>query len=129
MTATLTIAEHPAHTSRPAGARVHRRPVAAASARTYRRRRALVGGFAALVVAVGVVATYDALVGPGGTPAAAATGQPARSTATVVARPGDTLWAIAAEHRGDVAIGRYVDALVALNGGASIEAGQQIVLP
>ena len=42
---------------------------------------------------------------------------------------GETLWSIAADHRGDVAISRYVDTLVDLNGGASIEAGQQIVLP
>ena len=55
--------------------------------------------------------------------------QPARQRVTVTARPGDTLWSIADEHRGDVAITRYVDALVDLNGGASIQAGQAIVLP
>ena len=32
-------------------------------------------------------------------------------------RPGDSLWSIAEAHHGDVSITRYVDALIALNGG------------
>jgi Tfp pilus assembly protein FimV len=47
----------------------------------------------------------------------------------VTAQPGDTLWSIAQAHRGDVSVDRYVDKLVDLNGGASIMAGQQVVLP
>ena len=49
--------------------------------------------------------------------------------ASVIAQPGDTLWAIAELHHGDIPIMRYVDQLVALNGGASIVAGQPVVLP
>lgn len=46
-----------------------------------------------------------------------------------VARPGDTLWSIADEHRGAVDQVAYVDALVRINGGAGIVAGQSIRLP
>jgi LysM repeat protein len=46
-----------------------------------------------------------------------------------VAAPGDTLWAIADRYRGDVGRDRYIDALVTLNGGTSIQAGQAIRLP
>ncbi len=100
----------------------------APSAATYRRRRAVVGITSALFVAVGAVATHDVLAGSGGEPASATTSRPA-IVQTVTVRPGDTLWSIAAEHRGTVAISRYVDALVDANGGASIRAGQTVVLP
>ena len=95
---------------------------------TYRRRRAIVGILLAVFVAVGLVAAHDVLAGSGGVPASAAASQPAH-VSTVVATPGDTLWSIADEHRGEISISRYVDTLVDLNGGASIEAGQQIILP
>jgi Tfp pilus assembly protein FimV len=94
---------------------------------TYRRRRAIVGTALAVFVAVGAVTAHDVLAGSGGVPASAAESQPARST--VVARPGDTLWSIADDHRGEISITRYVDKLVALNGGATIQVGQAVVLP
>lgn len=46
-----------------------------------------------------------------------------------VAQPGDTLWSIAERYRGDVGHGRYVDALVDINGGTAIQAGQAVRLP
>ena len=95
---------------------------------TFRRRRAIVGTTLAVLVAVGVVATHDVLAGSGGDPASAAVSQPAH-VSSVVARPGDTLWSIADRFRGDISITRYVDTLVDINGGASIVAGQTIVLP
>jgi hypothetical protein len=107
---------------RPAARRTRRRSEA-----TYRRRRAVVGTLLAVLVAVGLVAAHDVLAGSGGVPASAAESLPAH--VVVVAKPGDTLWSIAGEHRGEISISRYVDTLVDLNGGASIEAGQQIVLP
>jgi LysM repeat protein len=97
------------------------------SAATYRRRRAVVGITSAAVVAVGLVATHDVLAGSGGDPASAAVSQPAH--ATLIAQPGDNLWSIAAEHHGEVSITRYLDTLVDINGGATIQVGQQIVLP
>lgn len=97
--------------------------------RTYRRRRMVVGAILAAVTAVGIVSVHDVLVGRGGVPASAAEGRPALVRSTVTARPGDTLWSIAELHRGSVPIARYVDKLVDLNGGASIRAGQAVILP
>ena len=109
---------------------VQRRPQrVTVSDRTYQRRRAVVGVVLAVLVAVGVVLTHDVLAGSGGVPASAAASQPAQVRATITAQPGDTLWSIAQAHRGSVSVDRYVDKLVDLNGGASIEAGQQVVLP
>lgn len=98
-------------------------------AATYRRRRQVVGIVLAVLVAVGAVLAHDVLAGSGGVPASAAASQPARTRTSVTARPGDTLWAIAERHHGAVPLTRYVDALVDLNGGASIQAGQAVVLP
>lgn len=100
----------------------HRHP-----AHVYRRRRALVGG-AAVAVAVSLSTAIGALATPGGVPASAAGGAPVERI-TVVALPGDTLWAVADRHRGDVPHGRYVDLLVRVNGGATIQAGQTVLLP
>ena len=104
-------------------------PPARPSAATYRRRRVVVGTVLAAFVAVGAVATHDVLAGSGGVPASAAVSLPAQARMRVVAQPGDTLWSIASAHRGDVSITRYVDALVDLNGGATIQLGQEVVLP
>ena len=101
----------------------------AVSARTYQRRRAVVGGLLAVAVAFGIMVTHDVLAGSGGVPASAAASQPAQARASVTAQPGDTLWSIAQAQRDSVSVDRYVDKLVDLNGGASIQAGQQVVLP
>jgi Tfp pilus assembly protein FimV len=123
MTATITV---PSSRSRPARARSHRpRPV---SPRTYARRRAVVGGVSATLAALTLIAGYDVWVGVGSGAATAAVSQPAGG-GSVVARPGDTLWSIAEAHRGDVAVRRYVDALIDLNDGPSIQAGQRVTLP
>jgi len=94
--------------------------------RVYRRRRAVVGGVSAIVAALSIVAVADVIGGAG---AAGASSEAVVSGGVVVAQPGDTLWSIAGEHRGDVAIARYVDALVQLNGGPAIRAGQAVRLP
>lgn len=135
MTAAIRI-HHPQH--RRADRSVHdlreRRvaPVRAVRGRpseaTFRRRRLIVGTTLAVLVAVGAVATHDVLAGSGGDPASAAASQPAHVT-SIVARPGDSLWSIADRFRGDISISRYVDTMVVLNGGASIEAGQTVLLP
>jgi Tfp pilus assembly protein FimV len=83
----------------------------------------------AVFVAVGAVVAHDVLAGSGGVPASAAVSQPAQARLRVVAQPGDTLWSIAAAHRGQISITRYVDTLVDLNGGPTIQAGQEVVLP
>jgi LysM repeat protein len=89
----------------------------------------VVGTALAVLVAVSAVAAHDVLAGSGGVPASAAVSQPAQARARVVAQPGDTLWSIAGVHHGDISITRYVDALVDLNGGPSIQVGQDVVLP
>ncbi len=96
---------------------------------TYRRRRAVVGAILAVLIAVTVVLAHDVLAGSGGVPASAAASQPALVRQTVTAQPGDTLWSIGRAHHGSVSITRYVDKLVDLNGGASIQAGQAVLLP
>jgi len=111
----------------PASSRHRTAPVARRSAAVYRRRRAVVGSITAIIAAVALVTAHDVLVGSGGVPASAAAGQLARST--IIAQPGDTLWSIAGEHRGGVAISTFVDKLVELNDGAAIYAGQEVVLP
>ena len=45
------------------------------------------------------------------------------------AEPGDSLWSIAERFHGDVSLPRYVDALIQLNGGTAIVAGQLVRLP
>ena len=90
---------------------------------------------AAAVVALGLIgavgaaeAAWSAVAGPA--TAGATSPGTARSEVDVhVARPGDTLWSIADTHRGDVGQSSYVDALVRINGGASIVAGQLVRLP
>ena len=104
-------------------------PPARPSAATYRRRRVVVGTTLAVLVAVSAVAAHDVLAGSGGVPASAAVSLPAQARARVVAKPGDTLWSIASAHHGEISITRYVDTLVDLNGGPTIQAGQEVILP
>ena len=52
-----------------------------------------------------------------------------RRAAHVRAEPGDSLWSIAERFHGDVDLRRYVDALIRLNGGTAIAAGQLVRLP
>ena len=112
----LTLAPRSAHRHHPSPA-------------TYRRRRAVVGTTLAVLVAVGSVAAHDVLAGSGGVPASAAESLPAQARQRVVAQRGDTLWSIASANHGEVSLTRYLDTLVDLNGGPTIQAGQEVVLP
>lgn len=120
----------PGRSTRPSTVRPGRRPES-----TYRRRRAVVGLVLAVLVAVSVIVAHDVLVGSAGDPAFAASSRPDGVElpdgveVTVTARPGDTMWSIALEHRGPVPIRDYVDALISLNGGPSIRAGESVRLP
>ena len=123
MSATFLV-QQPVHTRRTRMA-----PPRRASEATYRRRRAVVGTVLAVLVAVSTVLAHDVLAGSSGGPASAAASQPVRPHLTVTARPGDTLWSIGQAHHGSVSLARYVDKLVDINGGASIQAGQAVLLP
>jgi LysM repeat protein len=81
---------------------------------------------AALAVSVGAAAD-DGLADRGDDPAS--TSAVGRSTGSYVVQPGDTLWAIAERFHSGAGLTQYVDALVTLNGGTVIEAGQQLRLP
>ncbi len=98
----------------------------------YRRRRAVAGVLVAVTVGSAAMVADSVLTGPGGVPASAAgagTAPPRGHGRVVRAAAGDSLWSIAAEHRGDVPITRYVDKLISLNGGTAIEVGQFVRLP
>jgi nucleoid-associated protein YgaU len=92
----------------------------------------------ALVLSVGSVAQRG-LADRGGEPASVSTvGRPTNGldgasgagyVATYVVRPGDTLWAIAERVYPSADVAAIVDALVSLNGGAAIQAGQTLNLP
>lgn len=115
----------------PSGARLVavRRPTPA----TYRRRRAAFGALVTVVVLV--VAVLLATVGGGasatdtvgaGVPAASGSGDGA--SATHVVQPGDTVWSIARRLQPDGDVRGLVDRIVARNGGATVTAGQRLVL-
>ena len=96
---------------------------------TYRRRRTVVALLSAgLLSAIGL-AGHEVLTGPGGVPASAAGAGTARPARQVRAEPGDSLWSIGERFHGEAALARYVDALVDLNGGTAISAGQVVRLP
>lgn len=99
------------------------------SAAVYRRRRMVVGTIAAFLVVLAGLAVNELLTGDGGVTASAAVAGPALERMTVTAQPGDTMWGLARTHHGDVNFDRYLDRLISLNGGVSIQAGQAILLP
>ena len=54
---------------------------------------------------------------------------PVRPGATHVAQPGESLWLIAEQFRGDEAQADYVQELIDLNGGTQLVVGQVVRLP
>ncbi|HYF46089.1 MAG TPA: LysM domain-containing protein [Acidimicrobiales bacterium] len=109
------------------------------SAAVYRRRRA-VALVLALVVVVATMAGLQAALRPladwgpessGDRPLSGPdhSAPVAAGHETVLVQPGDTLWTIARDLRPSGDLRPVVDQLAALNGGASLEAGQTIVLP
>lgn len=98
------------------------------SATSYRRRRTVV---LMAVLATGALGVQGVLTGPGDVPASAAgTGTATPVDVTVRAEPGDTLWGIAQQHRGELSLRTYLDALIDRNGGSTrIQAGQLVHLP
>jgi hypothetical protein len=143
MTATLSLSRRSDRcTPRPVGLhRIHgdRADVQGDAAPTtvdYGGRRMVAALLAVTLVAL-VAVTLSALVGAavdvGGRTVAATDVASASGAAPVarihVAQPGDTLWAIADLYRGEIGRGRFVDALIALNGGTVIQAGQAVRLP
>lgn len=129
MTSTTTmILERPTTRRLPANGIVMARPGEEAEP-NYALRR-VVAGLLLVAVLASLVPLGSTLASFGGEPASAAEARPANRQPVVhVAVGGDTLWSIAREHRGGVDHDRYVDALIRLNGGSSIQIGQAIRLP
>lgn len=107
--------------------RVDNRP----STQVFLRRRVLValvfiGVFVALTIGAGSV-----LANRGGAPASTSAVRPATPSAstTYVVQPGDTVWSISERLRGESTQIDYVDSLVSVLGGASLQVGQVITLP
>jgi LysM domain len=96
---------------------------------TYRRRRLAVAVAVGASVSALAAGAHGVLTGPGGVPASAAGAGMASARLVVRAEPGDSLWSIAEAYRGEVGLQRYVDALIDLNGGTQIAAGQLVRLP
>jgi LysM repeat protein len=98
----------------------------------YALRRFVVGGVVGLAFIVAMFGVIAMSAGLSSSPASAASAaqldvQP--SPAVHVAQAGDTMWSIANTYRGDVDRGRFIDALIRLNGGVEIQAGQAVWLP
>jgi LysM repeat protein len=111
---------------RPAGVMV--RPVAARPApQIYIRRRVLAAVIALAIVLLVGLGAGTVVANRGAAPASGSSVRPA--IATYVVHHGDTMWSIAASHHGQLSQSDYVDLLVQANGGASLQVGQQIVLP
>jgi hypothetical protein len=93
-----------------------------------RRAGALAVALVAAALLVGIIVL---LAGSGGRPASASWAEPALPSpaAVHVAEAGDSLWSIARANHGDVSLDRYVDALIDLNGGTTIDVGQAVRLP
>ena len=128
----LALVDNP---TRPALRLVQGGRLAEPSPAVYRRRRvvALVLAVAFVVVAMsGARAVLRPLAGPdGGRPLSATVGS-APATAgheTLLVQPGETLWDVARELQPTGDVRSLVDELASLNGGASLEAGQTLVLP
>jgi len=107
------------------------------SAATYARRRLLVLVVLAVVLVL-LVGTGHVVANRGGAPASASAIRPESPQAApgatgaapiYVVQPGDTLWSIGERFHGSTPLVDYVDHLVAMNGGTTLQIAQPISLP
>jgi Tfp pilus assembly protein FimV len=100
----------------------------APTAATFRRRR-LTALLATVVIAIAItIVAVRAAAAFGALPASRPERRP-DPPATVVARPGDTLWSIARHLQPEGDVRPLVDALVRANGGATLDVGDRVVVP
>lgn len=119
----------------------------------YVRRRLLVGLMVVGMLSVLGVTAQSVLADRGGVPASTPTVRPATVELAAasapasalpqpapvdpvapvgtqyIVQPGDTLWSLGELFHGRQSVAGYVDALVAANGGASLQVGQLLTLP
>ncbi len=92
----------------------------------YLRRRIVVASvFFSLLAALGVGAG-NVLANRGGAPASASA---VRQANIYIVQPGDTMYSIAEEYRDGADLMPFVDDLIALNGGVTLQVGQLVTLP
>jgi hypothetical protein len=119
------------------GRSTHRAVGSAVPNYALRRAVALVLGLVLVTLAILACAgLVGVVVDFGGRPAAASEIEPSAmggSSSPIVrihvAQAGDTLWSIADTYRGDVGRDRYIDTLIDLNGGTSLQVGEAVRLP
>ena len=101
------------------------------STQVFVRRRLLVAFVFIAIVGALWVGGGSVLANRGGAPASTSAVRPASvsSAASYVVQPGDTIWSIAQRFHGEGSQMRYVDALVAINGGSALQVGQVMTLP
>ena len=103
-----------------------RRPILRRASHVYVRRRIVVASvFFSVLAALGVGAG-NVLANRGGAPASASA---VRQANTYLVQPGDTMYSIAEAYRDGADLMHFVDDLIALNGGVTLQIGQQISLP
>lgn len=109
----------------------------------YVRRRLLVGLVVTGLLTVLGVSAHSVLADRGGVPASTPVVRPVNIAAAAtpsapvptpvgtpyIVQPGDTLWSLGELYHGTRSVASYVDALVAANGGASLQVGQLLTLP
>jgi LysM domain len=98
----------------------------------YVLRRCVAAFVSVGIVLIVAVVLNGLLASFGGRSASAAEARPVNVSAfdtTYVAQPGDSLWSIASDHRGNVDHGAYIDELVRINGDTAIVVGQAVILP
>ena len=92
----------------------------------YIRRRVVVASVLFSVLAALGVGAGNVLANRGGAPASASA---VRQANTYLVQPGDTMYSIAESYRDGADLMHFVDDLIALNGGVTLQIGQQISLP
>lgn len=90
------------------------------------RRRLLVSMALITVVVALWAGAGNVLANRGGAPASTSAVRPATP---YIVHAGDTMWSIAQHFRGQASQVGYVDALIAVNGGSSLQVGQVLTLP
>ena len=99
------------------------------SVQIFVRRRLLVSLVLVAIVVVVWLGAGSVLANREGDTASASTVRPASSPHVYVARSGDTLWSIAQRFHEQYSQANYLDALISINHGSSVQIGQAITLP
>jgi hypothetical protein len=99
-------------------------------AAVYRRRRRAAAAVTAVVLALAFLGVRALLpAGAEQSPAPAAAASTTAAATVVVAAPGDSLWTVARRVQPEGDVRPLVDAMREANGGATLHAGQRVLVP